>query len=101
MDPSALVPRMLHPDGRRELYRVLDTAAGGVALVNAVDRAAAGAEASAGQLREIVEAVLAEGYEELAEGFVRNPNMPEDYLVELCERGMLTAALRTSRARNR
>ncbi|WP_433890900.1 hypothetical protein [Streptomyces sp. CA-111067] len=91
--PAVLVGGMLRASWRRELYRALGGSGDTVALWNAVERAAAVAEASGAQLREIVEAVVAEGYEELGSGFVGNPGIPEDYLLELCERGLLIDAL--------
>ncbi|MFG1810447.1 hypothetical protein [Streptomyces sp. NPDC049040] len=89
VNPATLVTDMLRPPWRHDLYQALEGPGDTAALVNAVARAAAAADASAAQLRGIVEAVVAEGYEELGCGFTGNAGMPEDYLLELCDRGVL------------
>jgi hypothetical protein len=93
VQPATLVARMLQPTWRHALYQALDSADDTLALRNALGRAAAGADASPAQLRQVVETVLAEGQEEVAEGFVHNPRIPEDHLLDLCDRGVLTTAL--------
>lgn len=91
--PATLAAKMLQPRWRHELYRSLESADDTAPLWNAVHRAGAEAVASAAQLRGIVDAVAAEGREDVAGGFVHNPGMPEGYLLELCDRGVLTAEL--------
>ncbi|MEU2672650.1 hypothetical protein ABZ622_28030 [Streptomyces sp. NPDC007164] len=93
LNPMTLVAGLLRPAWRHDLYRTLDTPDDNTALRNAIDRAASGAETSAAQLRQIVETLVAEGQEWLGKGFVHNPNMSEEYLLELCDRGVLTGVL--------
>jgi hypothetical protein len=93
VDPTTLVAKALRPLWRHDLYRTLESADDTVPLWNAVHRAAAVAEASATQLRHVVDSVVAEGHEDVGGGFVHNPNMSEEYLLELCDRGVLTCEL--------
>ncbi|MCX4844268.1 hypothetical protein [Streptomyces sp. NBC_00893] len=93
VNPVTLVAGMLRPAWRHDLYRTLDTPDDNTTLRNAIDRAASGAETFAAQLRRIVETLVAEGQEWLGNGFVHNPNMSEEYLLELCDRGVFTGVL--------
>jgi hypothetical protein len=93
VSPTTLVARMLWPPWRHDLYETLGTLSNTTTLMNAINRAAAMAQASAMQLRQIVETMVAEGHEELGDAFIYNPNMSEEYLLELCDRGVLTSAL--------
>lgn len=93
VSPATLVIRILQTSWRHALYQALDAPNDTATLASAVDRAAATAEATAAQLRRIVETLVAEGREELGSGFVYNPDISEEYLLELCDRGLLTSAL--------
>jgi hypothetical protein len=93
VSPVTLVARMLRPPWRHDLYQALGSLNNTATLRNAIDHAAVVAAASATELRQIVETVVAEGHEELGNGFIDNPNMSEEYLLELCDRGVLTSAL--------
>ncbi|MET9610160.1 hypothetical protein ABZZ17_34655 [Streptomyces sp. NPDC006512] len=93
VDPATLAAGMLRPAWRHGLYRALEAQDHTAALTNALDRAAAVARASAAQLRQIVETVVREGHEELGRGFVHHPDISGEYLLELCDRGVLTDAL--------
>lgn len=93
IDATTILPTILRPLRRHDLYRALESENGAVPLWNAVHRAAAAAQASASRLRQAVETLVAEGREDVASGFVHHPDMPEEYLLDLCGRGVLTAEL--------
>jgi hypothetical protein len=94
IDATTLVARILDPEGRRALFDAIIGAQGtSVALASAYARAAPIARATADELRRVVAILVAEGRERWAEDFLRHPAMPEEVLLDLCERALCVGAL--------
>lgn len=94
IEPRTLVARMLDPAGRREILAALEAERGvDLQLNHAYHTVARTADATPDELRRLVDALVAEDHERWLADFLPHPQMPEDVLLDLAERGICVGTL--------
>lgn len=89
IDADSLVPNLMDADWRHRLYVTIDAESGSTLPVSqAVYAVAGGAAGSSDDLRALIATLLADDRHDVIGGFLRNPSVPEDLLLELCDAGI-------------